>query len=39
MNKLLIGIAQRLVHKAIEGAKAYDNYVIDNNLEHTLNFK
>lgn len=24
---------------AIEAAKAYDNYVIENNLEHTLNFK
>lgn len=23
----------------IEAAKAYDNYVIDNGLEHTLNFK
>lgn len=24
---------------ALEGALAYDKYVIDNNLEHTLNFK
>lgn len=24
---------------AIDGALAYDKYIIENNLEHTLNFK
>ena len=26
-----------LIDTALEGAKAYDRYVLDNNLEHTLN--
>ena len=25
------------INAAIEAAKAYDKYIIDNNLEHTLN--
>ena len=39
-----IGVNFKLIHigtfnTAIEAAKAYDKYVIDNKLEHTLNFK
>jgi len=39
-----IGVNKKQIHlgsfdTAIEGAKAYDKYVITNNLEHTLNFK
>lgn len=39
-----IGVNNKAIHlgyfnTALDAAKSYDKYVIDNNLEHTLNFK